>query len=176
MPLLLYSSKYSFDEYKNEYSARTYFLWCHELFYMTWGKVVGGGSIGIVVLWNYNRKVVSVPVDATKAYKRIGGVAPLILNLRTRWRRKVSFNYWPFNPPTPTHPRKRPSLHIEGWLDPKTGWTCCIPHTFLASTRSRAPDQPVRIPSTLSQIRPTPMQNSFFIFLENQLVVNTYFY
>jgi hypothetical protein len=33
-----------------------------------------------------------------KMYKRIGGIAPRILDLGTRWRRVVSFTPWPLCP------------------------------------------------------------------------------
>jgi hypothetical protein len=40
-------------------------------------------------------KRLKVKISAMKAYRRNGGIAPLILNLGSRWRSVVSFTAWP---------------------------------------------------------------------------------
>jgi len=48
-----------------------------------------------------------VPFHAMEAFTRSGGIAPLILNLGTRWSPVINFMPWPL------YPRERPLAHTE---------------------------------------------------------------
>jgi len=66
-------------------------------------------------LYNSYEKGKVLPVYAINAYRRSTGIAPLILNLRTWWRRVVSFISWLIYPY-----EKNPSIQwTGGWVGPR---------------------------------------------------------
>jgi len=79
-----------------------------------------------------------------KEGRRSRGVAPLLLNLGTRWRSVVNFI------PRPLYPRQRTAVPVHcgtGWV-----WSNRKRENSLAPTGMRTVDRPVAVPSTLYRL------------------------
>jgi hypothetical protein len=86
-----------------------------------------------------NVKGKAVPVHAVKAYRGTRGIAPLILNLGTRWRWVVNFT------PRPLYPRKINPVRTEeeAGLAPEPAYT------VVDSITGSSTPQLVAMPTTL---------------------------
>jgi hypothetical protein len=81
-----------------------------------------------------------------------GGIAPLILDLGTRWKWVVSFT------PGRFAPRERaPGTHwIGGWVGPRAGLDAVVKRKFQAPAGTWTPDHSARSPALYHWAIPAP--------------------
>jgi hypothetical protein len=112
--------------------------------------------------WTGNSKF--FPVHAMKTPSNTGGIAPLSLNLSTRWRLVVTFTL------LPPYPQETTGTGIE-WVGLRAGMYFWRREMSLASTgirtRNLSADRPVTVPSTVSRMS-GPTGQSWRVVLRNK--------